>query len=179
LSTCQLLIAAKRHLTPTPSGDTGSAGPIVYSDAGVENVNERVEATLVAEGLRLVLAQVEVTFSNSMIEAFWRSLKHNWLYLHSLDSLDHLRKLVAFFVDEHNRNMPHSAFRGQTPDEMYSGTGTSVDTDLDTGRRNAIERRLASNRAASCHRCETDAGPPDSRTIPALTHLRTVAFGMS
>ena len=54
-----------------------------------------------------------------MIEAWWRSLKHQWLFLHSLDSVPTIRRLVAFYVDEHNRVLPHSAFRGQTPDEMY------------------------------------------------------------
>ncbi len=34
--------------------------------------------------------------------------------------------LVAFYVDEHNRVLPHSAFRGQTPDEMYYGRGDAV-----------------------------------------------------
>jgi len=42
-----------------------------------------------------VLAQGEVTFSNSMIEAWWRSLKHGWLYLHELDTFAALEKLVA------------------------------------------------------------------------------------
>jgi hypothetical protein len=59
----------------------------------------------------------ELKFSNSMIEAWWRSLKHQWLFLHSLDSVTTVRRLVAFYVDEHNRVLPHSAFRGQTPDE--------------------------------------------------------------
>ena len=61
----------------------------------------------------------ELKFSNSMIEAWWRSLKHQWLFLHSPDSVTTVRRLVAFYVDEHNRVLPHSAFRGQTPDEMY------------------------------------------------------------
>ena len=61
-----------------------------------------------------------------MIEAWWRSLKHQWLFLHSLDSVTTVRRLVAFYVDEHNRVLPHSAFRGQTPDEMYFGTGDAV-----------------------------------------------------
>jgi putative transposase len=115
-ATCQVLVAAKRHLEPAHAvaAQETADGPLVYSDSGVENVNRLVQATLLDEGLHLVLAQVHVAFSNSMIEAFWRSLIYNWLYLHPLDSLDHLRKLVAFFVDEHNRNMPHSAFRGQT-----------------------------------------------------------------
>ena len=66
-----------------------------------------------------LLAFTELKFSNSMIEAWWRSLKHQWLFLHSLDSVTTVRRLVAFYVHEHNRVLPHSAFRGQTPDEMY------------------------------------------------------------
>jgi hypothetical protein len=68
-----------------------------------------------------------------MIEAWWRSLKHQWLFLHSLDSVTTIRRLVAFYVDEHNRLLPHSAFRGQTPDEMYYGTADTVPTDLTSG----------------------------------------------
>ena len=41
-----------------------------------------------------------------------------------------VRRLVAFYVDEHNRVLPHSAFRGQTPDEMYFGTGDTIPADL-------------------------------------------------
>ena len=90
-----------------------------------------------------------------MIEAWWRSLKHQWLYLHSLDSIAGLRTLVAFFVEEHNSKMPHSAFRGQTPDEMYLGTVPNLPEQLETARKQARDRRLAANRALSCHRCST------------------------
>jgi hypothetical protein len=46
--------------------------------------------------LRRLLAFTELRFSNSMIEAWWRSLKHQWLLLHSLDSIGTVRRLVAF-----------------------------------------------------------------------------------
>ena len=37
----------------------------------------------------------------------------------TLDCFPHtVRRLVAFYVNEHNGVLPHSAFRGQTPDEM-------------------------------------------------------------
>src|SRR4029450_11207871 len=93
--------------------------PVVLADAGVENVNAEVDKLITTGALRRVLAFTELKFSNSMIEAWWRSLKHQWLYLHSLDSLTTVRRLVEFYVQEHNRVLPHSAFRGQTPDEMY------------------------------------------------------------
>ena len=54
-----------------------------------------------------------------MIEAWCRSPKHNWLFLHPLETVARVRSLVAFYVAEHNSQIPHSAFRGQTPDEMY------------------------------------------------------------
>jgi len=69
-----------------------------------------------------------------MIEAWWRALKHHWLFLHSLDSVTTVRRLVAFYVDEHNRVLPHSAFRGQTPDEMYFGTGDAISRRPDGAR---------------------------------------------
>jgi putative transposase len=50
--------------------------PIVLADAGVENVNAQVAALIQSGVLRQLLAFTELKFSNSMIEAWWRSLKH-------------------------------------------------------------------------------------------------------
>jgi putative transposase len=94
---------------------TSSETPAVLADAGVENVNAQVDELIATGVLRRVLAFTELKFSNSMIEAWWRSLKHQWLFLHSLDSVTTVRRLVAFYVHEHNTVLPHSAFRGQTP----------------------------------------------------------------
>jgi len=41
------------------------------ADSGVENVNGQVDELLDTGKLRRVLAQVEVSYSNSMIEAWW------------------------------------------------------------------------------------------------------------
>jgi len=145
-ATCQLLLAAGRHLV-------FAGRPLLYADSGVENVNGAVEATLLSACLDRVLAQVEIAFSNSMIEAFWRSLKHQWLYLNSLDSLARLRTLVEFYVEQHNTRMPHAAFHGQTPDEIYFGTAANLPAELAAAREQAPAARLASNRAMSCDRC--------------------------
>ena len=103
--------------------------------------------------LRRVLAFTELTFSNSMIEAWWRSLTHQWLFLHSLESVTSVHRLVAFYVDEQNRVLPHSAFRGQTPDEMYFGTGDAVPADLRSRADAARRTRAEANRSASCQTC--------------------------
>jgi transposase InsO family protein len=130
---------------------------IVVADSGSENVNGAVNSLLDGEELTRVLAQVEITFSNSMIEAFWRSLKHGWLYLHALDSLPALRRLIEFYVKAHNEVMPHSAFEGQTPDEVFFGTGGEVTKKLAEARKAARKKRMEANRAAGCGVCVGEA----------------------
>jgi hypothetical protein len=88
-----------------------------------------------------------------MVEAFWRSLKHQWLYLNTLDSEAAVRSLVATYVEAHNSQVPHSAFRGQTPDEMYFGTGEAVPAQLEAARAEARRLRLERNRATTCRTC--------------------------
>jgi len=149
-TTCEILKEAGKNLDRMPT---------VVADSGVENVNARVEQ-LMTDGLMYrVLAQVEVSFSNSMIEAFWRSLRHQWLYLHSLDSFTQLEQLIEFYVREHNTQMPHYAFVGPTPDEVYFDQAHRVRDRLMAARRQARRARLEANRNESCRAC----GPPPTR----------------
>jgi hypothetical protein len=75
------------------------------------------------------------------------------LYLHSLDDLTTVRKLVAFYVAAHNEMMPHHAFQGQTPDEMYFARGAHVPDELAARRQAARQQRVATNRSAACAAC--------------------------
>ena len=81
--------------------------------------------------------------------------QHQWLFLHPLDNVATVRRLVAFYVEEHNRVLPHAAFRGQTPDEMYFATGRTVPAHLKSGAVEARRARREANRSASCDRCRS------------------------
>jgi transposase InsO family protein len=158
-ATCQLLLAAAKH--------TAFAGlPLLFADSGIENINSKVDAPLFSACLERVLAQVDVAYSNSMIEAFWRSLKHNWLYLNSLVSIERLRSLAKFFVEEHNTQMPHSAFSGQTPDEMYFGAAVDLPAQLEAARSKVRAKRLAANRAMTFDQCSGQQSDPSPLPIP-------------
>ena len=85
--------------------------PQVMVDGGVENYNGSVDAAIISLKLKRVLAQTEVTFSNSMIEAWWRVLKHQWLFLNELDSLPKVTSLVALYIE-----LQHVRIRNR-PDE--------------------------------------------------------------
>jgi hypothetical protein len=128
--------------------------PILLADGGVENFNGAVDELVETGLLNRVLAQTEITFSNSMIESWWRVLKHQWLFLNTLDSVRTVETLVGFYVKEHNCCLPHSAFRGQTPDEMYLGKGGDIPGKLEASRKNARKERIETNRKRTCRACE-------------------------
>ena len=135
---------------------TRQDSPTVVADSGVENVNADVDGLIESGLLSRVLALRDVTFSNSMIEAWWRTLKHQHLFLNTLDTTAAVRRLVAFYVTAHNAEIPHSAFRGQTPDEMYHGRGDGVPEQLEAAKQQTREARVEANRARSCRICSCD-----------------------
>jgi len=144
---------------------TRDESPTVVADAGVENVNAGVDGLIETGLLRRVLALRDVTFSNSMIEAWWRILKHQWLFLNTLDSVETVSRLVDFYVKAHNSEIPHSAFRGRTPDEIYYGWGQGVPAQLEGAKRQARAARLRANQATWCGVCSQ----------PTLTTTTTLA----
>jgi putative transposase len=137
-----------------------SAKADVFMDSGVENLNGDVAPLFEGSALHRVIAQIDVSFSNSLIEAWWRSLKHRWLFLHPLDNLATVKRLVEFYVTEHNERIPHAAFDGQTPDEIYFGRGAHIPGELAAARSDAHRERVARNRAMTCAACPHGAPPP-------------------
>jgi len=75
------------------------------------------------------------------------------LYLNQLDSCATVTKLVTFYVDQHNTHLPHSAFKGQMPDEMYDSTGAEVPSQLELAQKTARAARRETNLAVSCRTC--------------------------
>ena len=147
--TAELLVEAGREIEDTK--------PQLLVDGGVENDNSAVDKLVDSGLLKRILAQTEIRYSNSLIESWWRVIKHQWLFLSTLDPVASVRKRVAFYVQQHNFHLPHSAFKGQTPDEMYFGTGDDIPQKLEEARLQARERRIKSNRKRNCQACSLSA----------------------
>lgn len=116
--------------------------------------------------LGLILRVLRLEPARYHARAFWCSLKHQWLYLNSLDSVERLRTLVAFYIEQHNSQMPQSAFSGQTPDEMYFGMAANLPSELAAARQLARAARLATNRRLSCERCRSEQVIAPGSKIP-------------
>jgi len=98
-----------------------------------------------------------------------------WLLLNTLDTIASVRKLIEFYVHQHNEYVPHSAFEGQTPDEMYFATGADVPDRLKADRLLARHERRETNLARSCSACRTETqlvaleSPTTEPIIPSNT----------
>ncbi len=145
-ATAEILLAAAKGLEHD--------APTLLVDGGVENFNGPVDELVRSGLLHRVLARVEITYSNSMIESWWRVLKHQWLYLNTLDTVSAVERLVRFYIQEHNTRLPHSVFQGQTPDEMYFQTGVNIPERLEAARNEARRARAERNRKRECENCE-------------------------
>jgi putative transposase len=115
--------------------------PVVLANAGVENVNAQVDELVTTGVLRRLLAFTELKFSNTMIEAWWRSLTHQWLFLHPLiaspRSVDWSRSTFT-----NTTACFHLRRFAKTPDEMYFRTGDAVPADLTSRGAAARQARI-------------------------------------
>ncbi|MBP89581.1 MAG: hypothetical protein CMJ64_23205 [Planctomycetaceae bacterium] len=88
--------AITAKLLRAASDATATSKPTVLVDGGIENFNSAVDDVVASGILKRVLAQTEIDFSNSLIESWWRILKHQWLYLNTLDTVATIEKLVTY-----------------------------------------------------------------------------------
>ncbi len=128
--------------------------PNVFCDSGTENLNSHVDSLVEGERMTRTVAQIDVAFSNSMIEAFFRQLKHSWLFVHRLRTVNVVKKLTQKYIDDHNELIPHSALSGATPAEAFHGNWSEHDqSKLDDRGRAARNARMKENRDAQCGQC--------------------------
>ena len=132
-------------------GNDGPGATIIADDGG-ENTPDHIDvaAALNGGGMSMLIAQVDILCSNSMIERFWLSMEHSFLFTQKLDSITALRRFVDFYVDQHNTFIPHNAFQGQTPIEVFCGDGYHLAEQFASKRAEARHIRLTDNRAAVC-----------------------------
>ena len=58
---------------------------------------------------------------NIFIERLWRSLKYEAVYLQDIPDGFAAQRVVDDWIGFYNRQRPHSALGGNTPDEAYRG----------------------------------------------------------
>ena len=119
-------------------------------DDGSENRGELTEFAEVTGVVRMMVAQKDIDFSNSMIEAFNKNL-HNYIRDRQFSSIEALQEFLDWVREDYNHR-PQDALHGLTPHEVFHG----MIPDKNMFREKiatARKERIVINRAFDCDSC--------------------------
>ncbi|HEV2482492.1 MAG TPA: integrase core domain-containing protein, partial [Puia sp.] len=122
----------------------------LITDDGVENfgVVSDYLGSVNAPSIRHLVAQKDIVFSNSMIEAANKQLKYRFLYHQHIIDHKQLRQFVEQAIHDYN-NRPHHELGGLTPMEVLHGA--RVDKAARSHEiRLAQQQRLLKNKREKC-----------------------------
>jgi putative transposase len=127
------------------------AEPKLMSDGGSENAIARTDFTL-ASAFEHLVAQADIAFPNSMVEALWSQMKHRWLFLHTLDSIETVERLVATTSATTTPRSPCPSSAAVRPMRF---TSARAPTSRPISPRPAAARRarVEHNRSLACGAC--------------------------
>lgn len=93
------------------------------TDGGGENVNTTVSNFINSSEIPIehIIAQKDVVFSNSMVEALNKVIKHQFLFPKEIPNRDQLHKILEQSTEVYNNLRPQMSLGGNTPIETFNG----------------------------------------------------------
>ncbi|MFV5703092.1 transposase [Flavobacterium sp. XS2P12] len=125
------------------------------SDGGVENVNNTVQEFLTTTGqdIKHLIAQKDIPFSNSKIEAFNKIIKHQFLLPQNLTNRKQLETALTIDIQTYNTIRPQLSLQGNTPAETFLGKPLDINyykTHFDSQKT----LRITQNQQNRCNGCK-------------------------
>jgi len=124
------------------------------TDGGSENVNSIFSEFINSSDIPIqhIIAQKDVVFSNSMVEAMNKVIKHQFMYHKEINNENQLISVMADTIPIYNMIRPQMILGGNTPEETFSG----LSIDISRYTYNFTEQkqlRLARNKKNTCKVC--------------------------
>lgn len=143
-----LMEAYNRYIRP----DIPALEISLVVDGGSENRAEVDKYLVEADvAIRKKVACRDITFSNSMIEAVNKKIKHENLYHRHIANYESLKKILPEEIFDYN-NRPHGALKCLTPMEAYKGH--KFDQQLYNDKISYAQKdRIQTNITHSCPSC--------------------------
>ena len=120
-------------------------------DGGSENKGV-VNDLLIENNIQKLVAQKDIVFSNSMVEAVNKRIKYDFLYWQYFPDFDALDKYLPSLVEQYN-NKPHSSLFGFTPKEVFNGLIPSKNN-FTALVKNEQVARINNNNHVDCTDCQ-------------------------
>jgi hypothetical protein len=120
-------------------------------DGGSENNNTTVDDYLynIKGIIKKLVAQKDITHSNSAIEAINKILKNNYLNKIEIENGQQLLKIIETIIHDYNLLRPHGSLKGLTPSEVYSGLKTTDILPLANKIQSRLDR-IKENKSTCC-----------------------------
>lgn len=123
----------------------------LITDGGPENKLQALLDTI-EQPITHKVALADVHYSNSLIEAVFKTSKYNYLYRMDIPDENALRTSFAFTVDNFN-NRPHISLKGLTPNEAERNIALNKE-ELCLNIKSATVERRKYNQAHRCTQCK-------------------------
>lgn len=127
---------------------------LFLTDGGSENVNSTVTNFINSadKHIKHIVAQRDVVFSNSMIEATNKIIKHQFLFPLVIENKGQLLKVLKATKLTYNTIRPQMSLRGNTPQETYNGLTIDFYT-YNKGFKEQKTLRIFQNKKSTCAGC--------------------------
>lgn len=99
--------------------DTCGAPAIINSDQGRQFTSEDYTVFLKSQGICQSMDGKARWVDNVIIERWFRSLKHEDIYINEYTSPRELRMGIRAYVDQYNNRRPHQSLENAVPAEVY------------------------------------------------------------
>lgn len=92
---------------------------IFNTDQGCQFTSAEFTGLLKSEGIRISMDGKGSWRDNVFVERLWWSVKYEEVYKRAYESMGDARMHLKAYLDDYNRERPHRALDGRTPDEVY------------------------------------------------------------
>ena len=92
---------------------------IFNSDQGSQFTSDAFTDILIKNGIAISMDGKGSWRDNVFVERFWRTLKHEEVYLKAYESVAQARMSIGRYLEFYNGRRPHSSLDRRTPDQAY------------------------------------------------------------
>lgn len=90
-------------------------GVVFHSDRGSQYTSKRYRKLLNSYGIRASMGDVGACWDNAVVERFFGSLKHDWIFKIAQPTREHMKKDVAAYMRYYNFERLHTKNGDQSP----------------------------------------------------------------
>ena len=91
------------------------AGLVFHSDQGSQYTSKQFSTLLKGHGIRASMGDVGACWDNAVVERFFGSLKHDWIFKIAQPTREHMKQDVADYMKYYNQDRSHTANGNMSP----------------------------------------------------------------